>query len=392
MAVKTTYELFDLLGEVPKHKTDGKDHYAIHATDKDGLDQLLIDDGDAVQFLKHNYGTRHFTVIKGAACPIDEGYDDWFLMYYMWLRNHRHGIDRMYQALYDYDYSPIENVDRYETETIDATDRLTYGHTISTDDDNTTTHGLSVSKTGTEALGKNSSVTRTGSESDQHGLVTTKTGSESLQHGETLTDTYNNYKDSETGSISVEAGTPNNNADTKTISGSKTVEHKQAGFDSPNSYTNASEDIESYSNYQEKETHTKDETTSYTNHDHTQTGSIVHGKSGTDTTTYNQVADTTSGTDIHTYSNVQDTTSGTDTTTYNVTDAQSGTTRDNRDILESHGGNDTNKKDSERELRVHGNIGVTMNTQLIDAELELRLRDLVAEIFQKMMDDLTYYS
>jgi hypothetical protein len=66
------------------------------------------------------------------------------------VNNRQHNIDKMYQALFDYNYSPIENVDRYETETIDR--------------DVDTTYGRKNTQSGSDALAMTGTVANTGTD------------------------------------------------------------------------------------------------------------------------------------------------------------------------------------------------------------------------------------
>lgn len=305
MAIRTNYELFDIL-------SDGSD-YSISAKDKDGNTQVLIGANSALKYMMHKYGTRQYTTIRGMApATHSEAVNDFLFDYRMWLSNREHNIDRMYQALFDYDYSPIENMDRYETENIEATDSTTYG------------------KKNTEG----------GSDSITYGKKDTLSGSDTFGHGK---------KETLSGSDSF----TENKTDTTDKTGSETHEIEKAGFNAPNSYTNDTRDTLSFSSRE-------DETTTVVA-DATQYGKVTTN-SGTDTTTYGKV----------------DTLSGTDSTTYGKTDTLSGT--------------DSTDHDSDRTLHVHGNIGVTTNTQLIESELELRMKSLAEMLIDNFINDYTFYA
>ena len=118
-------------------------------------------------------------------------------------------------------------------------------------------------------------------------------------------------------------------------------------MNSPNSYTNESKNTETYNNVKDK---------------------TDHGK--TDTETKNLTNQETQ--------NLTETHNRTDTTTYGKVDTQSGTDATNDDTL--------------RSLRVHGNIGVTTNNQLINQELEMRMMSLAEMLLDNFINDYTFYA
>lgn len=263
MAVRTNFELFDFL-------TTGND-FSINAKDLTGNTQTVITSANAVQYMLHKYGTRQYSILRGSSATVSDAFNDFSLDFRLWIMNRQHNIDRMYQALFDYDYSPIENVDRYETENVDRDIDTTYGKkdTLSGSD--------TVAETGT----------------DTHTL---------------------------------------SGNDSTTRSGNVVSETEKAGFNSPNSYTNDAKNTETYNNVKDKTDFGKIDTES---------------KNLSTQTTYGKV-DTLSGTDA-------------------VND------------------------DTLRTLRVHGNIGVTTNNQLIEAELEMRLKSLAEMLLDNFINDYTFY-
>jgi len=277
MAVRTNFELFDFL-------TDTGNNFLITAKDLHGTDQTVITSENAVTYMMHKYGTRKYSVLRGTGATATDAYGDFVTDFRSWINNRSHNIDRMYQALFDYDYSPIENVDRYESET--------------TNTDNTTTYGKSTTEGGTDRTTYGKTLSKTGNDTD------TKTGTETLG-----------------------------------MSGGETNEIQKAGFNSPNSYTPDTKSIDSY-------------------------------QSREDRTTFN----TTEG---HTH-NTTDTEGGTDSVAYGKTITDSGT--------------DGSETDQIRTLRVHGNIGVTTNNQLIEAELEMRIKSLAEMLIDNFIADYTFYA
>lgn len=277
MAVRTNYELIDFL--------NGTNDFSISATDINGVSKQIISSDNAVMYFKHKYATRFYPVLRGSdPATLSDAYNDFSFDFRSWVNNRQHNIDRMYQAIFDYDYSPIENVDRYETET--------------TDHNAVTTYGKSTTESGSDSVAYGKTLSKTGSDTD------TKTGTETLG-----------------------------------LSGGETNEMQKAGFNSPNSYTPDTKNIQAFQSREDKTTFN---TTEGHNHNTTDT------EGGTDRTTYGKV----------------------------LTD----------------GGHDDNNIDIERTLRVHGNIGVTTNNQLIEAELEMRLKSLAEMLLDNFINDYTYYA
>lgn len=256
MAVRTNFELFDFL-------TNNND-FSISATDITNVLQTVTSSSNAVQYMLHKYGTRQYSILRGSSATVNDAFSDFSLDFRLWIMNRQHNIDRMYQALFDYDYSPIENVDRYENESVNKDIDTTYGR-------------------------KN-----------------TESGRTSVSNQENLTD-----------------------SDVNTRSGNTVNETDRAGFNEPNTYNNDTKNTETYNSVKDSRAQTKQTT---------DTGYTDHGK-----------VDTLSGTDI-------------------VND------------------------DTLRTLRVHGNIGVTTNTELLESELELRKKSLAEMLIDNFIKDYTFYA
>lgn len=256
MAVRTNFELFDFL-------TNNSD-FSINAKDLTNTTQTVISSANAVQYMLHKYGTRQYSILRGTSATVSDAFNDFSLDFRLWIMNRQHNIDRMYQALFDYDYSPIENVDRYENETTDKDIATEYGR-------------------------KN-----------------TESGRTSVSNQENLTD-----------------------SDVNTRSGNTVNETERAGFNEPNTYNNDTKNTETFNSVKDSRAQTKQTT---------DTGYTDHGK-----------VDTLSGTD-------------------------------------------TVNDDTLRTLRVHGNIGVTTNTELIESELELRKISLAEMLIDNFIKDYTFYA
>lgn len=277
MAVRTNFMLLDFI--------NGNSDLSISATDLTHATKQIITTEGTVLYFKHKYGTRFYPVLRGGTgANENDAYNDFCQDFRSWVNNRQHNINKMYQALFDYDYSPIENVDRYETETIDR--------------DVDTTYGRKNTQSGSDALAMTGTVTNTG------------------------TDTV------------ATSGT-----DSVTKSGNIVNETDVAGFNAPQSFTNDTKNTETYNNVKDK---------------------TDFGKTETDT------------------KNLTETHNRTDTTTYGKVDTQSGTDATNDDTL--------------RSLRVHGNIGVTTNNQLINQELEMRMISLAEMLLDNFINDYTFYA
>lgn len=296
MAVKTSYQIFDIMQAV------GSVNFSIKAHDIDSASVTIIDSANAENYIKRKYPTRFYPVVKGASITPSESKLDLAEAFTLWKINRAHNIDRMYQALFDIDYSPIENYDRTESESTSKDSDTTYGKT-------TTNSGTDTrSNTGTDALAK------TGTDTDRM-----------------------------TGTV----GTDTTGTDTTTHTGTDTNETKKSGYNEPSQYVKDTLNTETLDTEDEL-THDVSETTT-----HNTTDTITHNT--TDTRTLNT----------------------TETTRHGLTQTDSGT--DSLDEMIT------------RSLRVHGNIGVTTNQQMIGSELKLRIMSLAEMLLDSFMDEYTVY-
>ena len=247
MAVRTNFELINFLAS-------GSNDLYINATDKDGVQRVVSSANNTKRYFLHKYGTRMYPVLTGMnPASVSDALTNFVEDFRAWVSNRQRNIDLQYQALYDYDYSPIDNYDRHETETIEGSDTTTYG------------------KRDTES------------------------GSDSLQHGHAVR-TIDTSEEHQTGS------------DTNTKSGQIATETQKAGFNAPNSYTNDTKTTEGYNDYEDETSYGKNITGS---------GDKTETNSGTDTTTYGKIntqsgSDTLSKEnerDLHAWGNIGVTTS-----------------------------------------------------------------------------------
>ena len=253
MAVRTNYELIDIL--------DAEKDYSITATDLEDTTQTVITSANALQYMSRKYATRFYSVLRGGTpATVTDATNDFASDFRLWITNRQHNIDKLYQSMFDYDYSPIENVDRHENEIIDATDATTYGKKDTESGSDSVTYGKKDTESGTD--------------STTYGKKDTQSGTDSVTYGK---------KDTESGT------------DTLTKGGSEVHEIEKAGFNSPSTYSNDTKDTLSFTN--------RTEGTQYGH---------VNTESGTDSTQYGHT-NTQSGTDSTQYGHVN-TQSGTDST------------------------------------------------------------------------------
>lgn len=308
MAVRTNYELLDIL-------TSDND-FSITATDINNTTKVITSSDNTLQYFKHKYGTRQYSTLRGTRpATKEEAYNDFSVDFRGWVNNRQHNINKLYQSMFDYDYSPIENVDRYENETINNDKVSEYGKTETLTGTDTTNYG----KTDTTTYGKTDTTT--------YGKIDTRVIDDSV---------------GKTGTETLAKG------------GSEITTTTKAGFNSPNSYTPDTKTTKGYDSF-------------------------------TDMTTYNTSVDTDT-TDTNTLS-------GSDATAQTGTDriTSSGSDSFSKSETTRHSGEDSFSDDTVRTLRVHGNIGVTSNVDLLEQEERYRLQSLAELLLDNFINDYTFY-
>lgn len=305
MAVKTIYEMFDIV------YNDNFLDLTITGSDINGDDQTIITNADAKSYIRQKYATRLFPVILGDSASLTDAKRTWQEIYTLYLTNHLHGINKQMQALFDYNYSPIENVDRYETETTAGTESGTNSNTKTNNLSNSTQYGRTETNSGTDTTTFGHVVTESGTDTIR------RTGNDTLEKDGSIINTT-----------------------------------EKAGYNAPNTYTNDTKNTETYNNYSEDNVHATSDATTF---GHTDTNS------GADSLQHGHIV-TNSGTD---------------------TERQTGTVTD--------AGTTSGSSSTERTLHTHGNIGVTTNNQLIEAEIEMRKLSLAEMIIDDIINEYTYY-
>lgn len=211
MAVVTVYEIFDIING----------DYHISAQDSDGNTQTLISSDDAKKYLIKRYATRRYKVLHASAASETVASAELLEDFQRYIQNRQHGIDRMYQAMYDQEYSPIENVFSEETERTKTDDDLTHGLNTATTGSDTTTYNTQDARTGTDALAHSGNDTLThkragfnstdsykadtedktafnSTDTTTHNTQDAKTGTETLAHNVTVANSGKDQRDIDT--------------------------------------------------------------------------------------------------------------------------------------------------------------------------------------------------
>lgn len=309
-----------------------------------------------------------------------ECWDYWLkLCWNNYVNSNQYMLERIYDAL-TVEYNPIENTDKYSehTEKHRGND--------------------SIEKSGSEVNSKSGSdVNDRIIQSKDKNILTIDKLSENVKSGIETTVTDSNSDNIKSGTEKTDSTVTYNTTDKNTKSGSQnnehsytnlSTEHSEKPFNDTDNYIGVSKDVKNGS---------ESEKTTYTNMSDTNT------KSGTEKTESNTSfgtgdnarKDTTTekNTTTVTYGSAANerkdsiTDSGTETTekTNNVNDKNT-TTYDSKDTLTFDSRLDTSNYNSDIEYveHTHGNIGVTTNQQMINAEIELRLNN---QMLNLIIDD-----
>jgi hypothetical protein len=223
MGVVTIYEILDIL--------DPTDDYKIQATDTNDNVITLIDSDSVISYMIRKYGSRKYKIFAGAHTSEEDAKDFFHSDWRMYLNNRQHGIDRMYQAMYDQNYSPIENVFADETETLTRDYDTTYGksesgaHSDSTTSSDTKTYNSTLGKTGTETDVHSGSIQN---ENSKAGFNTTNSYTKDTKTVETFQNeqhqiTYNTT-DSHGGTDSESGNTTQSGTNSLTLSGKDQID------------------------------------------------------------------------------------------------------------------------------------------------------------------------
>lgn len=296
-----------------------------------------------------------------------------------YLNSNQYMLERIYDAL-SAEYNPVENTDKYSEHT--------EKHTGSD----------SIEKTGSEVNSKSGSdINNRVIQIKDKDILTIDKLSENVKSGVETTVSDINSDNIKSGTEKTDSTVTYNTTDKNTKSGSQNNEHSYTNlnnehhekpFNDTDNYIGVSKDVKNGS---------ENEKTTYTNMTDSNT------KTGTEKTESNTsfgIGDnarkditTEKNTTTVTYGSAANerkdsiTDSGTETTdkTNDTTDKNT-TTYDSQDTLTFNSRTDTTNYNSDIEYleHTHGNIGVTTNQQMINAELELRLNN---QMLNLIIDD-----
>lgn len=250
---------------------------------------------------------------------------------------------KLYEAM-NIDYSPIENVDAYISETTDTTGSGSHSETEK--DSGTDNH----SKTGSETLSQTGTDTNTRTGSD----TTEGKFNQNVYHHEYVSDVNKNPGGTSETVTGIAGFNSDNYSDadksTTTVKQEITTLHRtlsvKVDSDGKPKKDENGEEIPDPDHNSDKTENTHDDTTTYNT---------------TDTETIDK----------------------TDTTNYNVDDNETLDLQHNREGSESSTGN------QKHELHRHGNIGVTTNQQMITEEINLRKNFFFEMVFADIDKYLT---
>lgn len=296
-----------------------------------------------------------------------------------YLNSNQYMLERIYDAL-TVEYNPIDNTDKYSehTEKHRGSD--------------------SIEKSGSEVNSKSGSdVNDRFIKSKDKNILTIDKLSENVKSGIETTVTDSNSDNIKSGTEKTDSTVTYNTTDKNTKSGSQnnehsynnlSTEHSEKPFNDTDNYIGVSKDVKNgseiekttYTNMSDSNTKTGTEktesNTSFGSGDNVRKDSIT--EKNTTTVTYGTAANERKD-------SIKDT--GTETTdiTNDVNDKNT-TTYDSRDTLTFDSRLDTSNYNSDVEYieHTHGNIGVTTNQQMINAELELRLNN---QMLNLIIDD-----
>lgn len=331
--------------------------------------------------------------------------------------------DKLYNAM-TIDYSPIENVDEYLTETTDTTgntktsgngtDAGTDTHAKTGSDSTSDTGTDTMAETGKDTLTISDTSTSTDSGTDSLKISGTShsldSGKDTVRTSGTDTDTLSGSDTlSRTGTDSTAntgddvVKTSGNDGDTNDVSGESSTKKQFYGY---NSTDPADADLTKTNMKQgSKSTHVIDETQTTTHglkstetlnlNDTTNYGKVdTLTKEESQSTEYGkEVANDKDETDTTTYGKkVSNDKDETDTTTYGKTDTRTldtlSTTKYNNtdtetvNLTHTTSGTEDRTGKADHTLHRHGNVGVTTNQYMINEEWELRKKSFLEHVYQ----------
>lgn len=279
MGKRYVHELGNLLEYVGQYSTS----FNVTLTDVSNNQITLADTKTVVDFFDTLYWDRVYIAKEENIEDAEKSFEK---IYKSYMKRYEKDFSLMYQALYDYKYSPIENYNRYEDTLVENGGK-----------DTTSSNGTE-SQTSTNTITYDSKDTRT---DDLHASAT--------------------------------SGVMDSN------SGEDTITKKDSGFNQPDSLHDSEKEVTMYGKHTETNSTTTTENT----------GSQLNAKSGQDTSSVT----------------TENTNSNTNETAYGATMSTTS--------------------------NIHGNIGVTTNQTMINAEIEMRSQNLLENILERFINLYTVY-
>ena len=346
-----------------------RENYNISLYNRENSIVTISDSDSTIEYIDFYYNDRIFVSRKNDIKFASEKFEKEFHNY---IERHKKDFSLAFQSLYDYEYNPIENYNRVEKmERKDGgTDNTATTKEVTDDISHNSTENIN-STLSTEMLATNtSSVDRllTKNEENAHAINESATEQTSYNTTETRTDNLHSATTSTLENAS---------------SGTDSTQEKTSGYNSPTTL------------YPEKESETtygkRVEESTTTNSDNT--GTQTNAKSGNDTVNTEKLGnnkDTIKGTDSEKYGETKQENNTATNTNEEIATNQT-TTQGSKNENESI--NITYGKTENVDSLIHGNIGVTTTQQMINSELELRLKkNIIETIIDRFIDSTTFYA
>lgn len=346
-----------------------KENYNISLYNRENSIVTISDSDSTIDYIYFYYDDRIFASRKNDIKFASETFEKEFHNY---IERHKKDFSLAFQSLYDYEYNPIENYNRVEKmERKDGgTDNTATTKEVTDDISNNSTENIN-STLSTEMTATNTtSVDRLLTKNEENDHTINESATEQTAYNTTETRTDNLH--------SASTSTLENAS-----SGTDKTQEKTSGYNSPTTLYPEKESETTYGKrVEESNTVTSDNT-----------GTQTNAKSGNDTVTSEKTGnnkDTIKGTDSEKYGETKQENNGS-TNTNEETAATQTTTKGTKNENESI--NITYGKTENVDSLIHGNIGVTTTQQMINSELELRLKkNIIETIIDRFINSTTFYA
>lgn len=348
---------------------NNKENYKISLYNRENNIVTISDSVSTIDYIDFYYDDRIFPSRKDNIKSASETFEKEFHNY---IERHKKDFSLAFQSLYDYEYNPIENYNR-----IEKIERKDGGA-----DNTATTKELTdnVSQNSTENINSTLSTETTTTNTTSYDRLLTKNEENSHAINESETEeTTHDMSETRTDDLHSSSSVVTENV----TSGTDTTLDKTSGYNSPTVL------------YPEKESETtygkriEDSTTSNS----ANTGTQTNTKTGNDSITNEKIGnnkDTITGTDSEKVGETKQENNESTNTNEEIVANQT-TTQGSKNENESI--NITYGKTENVDSLIHGNIGVTTTQQMINSELELRLKkNIIESIIDRFIDSTTFYA